>query len=84
MNPDLQRPVIPAKAGIQMQRLNMDPRLRGDDNGRGAPGCKADRDGYAGVRRIRKQSSGLFSRRTPEQTCEGREGGRGQICFGQI
>jgi hypothetical protein len=38
----------------------------------------------ARVRRIRKQSSGLFSRRTPEQACEGREGGRGQICFGQI
>ncbi len=31
--------------------------------------------GTGGVRRIRKQSSGLFSRRTPEQACEGR--GRG-------
>ena len=28
------------------------------------------------VRRIRKQSSGLFSRRTPEHACEGRERGR--------
>ena len=37
-----------------------------------------------GVRRTRKQSSGLFSRRTPEQTCEGRVAGAARFVAGQI
>ena len=37
-----------------------------------------------GVRRIRKQSGGLFSHRTPKHACEGRVAGAGGFVAGQI